>query len=58
MKLEVTVNMQLVTALGVPPLVGLISVTGRTTAKESNIDNYTPINERITEYNTVAELLR
>ena len=42
----------------VPALGGFISATGQTPGKKSSIDYYTPINEPITEYNTVAELLK
>ena len=42
----------------VPALGGFISATGKTPERKSTIDYYTPINEPITEYNTVAELLK
>lgn len=42
----------------VPSLGGFISCIGNSPRKKSTIDYYTPINEPITEYNTVAELLK
>jgi len=42
----------------VPALGGFIAATGKKPDKKSIIDYYTPINEPITEYNTVAELLK
>lgn len=42
----------------VPALGGFISVTGKKPEKKSTIDYYFPINEPITEYSTVSELLK
>lgn len=42
----------------VPALGGFISATGRTPVRKSTIDYFTPINQPITEYSTVQELLR
>ena len=41
-----------------PAFGGFISATGKTPDKKSTIGYYPPINEPITEYNTVAELLK
>ena len=41
-----------------PAFRGFISATDKTPDKKSTIDYYPPINEAITEYNTVAELLK
>ena len=42
----------------VPALGGFISATGKAPAKKTTVDYYPPIDEPITEYSTVAELLR
>ena len=42
----------------VPALGGFISATGKIPEKKSTIDYYFPINEPITEYCTVAVLLK
>ena len=42
----------------VPGLGGFISATGVMPIKKSTIDYYTPINQPITQYETVQELLR
>lgn len=42
----------------VPALGGFISSTGITPARKSTIDYFTPINQPITDYSTVQELLR
>ena len=42
----------------VPALARFISVTGKTPQRKSTIDYFTPINQPITEYATVQELLR
>ena len=42
----------------VPALGGFISVTRKTIQRKSTIDYFTPINQPITEYATVQELLR